>query len=336
MSKIRSDPLGRDVPHGEAAWSFDACVLPVGQRTAAWAEALRRLHLPFAEPGAGVGAEGTVVARFSPMGFDFALVSGGPQSIAGRVPGAVPGLWLGLLIEGEAYLKTSSSEYRLDQATIMYGATGVDAALNFSSHFRQLFVRIPSVAIDARLLTPLASRVAAIPTETIGSHGLLALLRSVATSLEEGRSGELAPLDSALVELLVPLLAAAEGTAGRGGTSGLRARQFERVCRMLETHLGDPQLTVRTAAAIEGVSVRYLQQLFARSGQTVSGYIRGRRLERARAELESPLHSQLSITEIGFRWGFSQSAHFSRAYRERFDESPRETRRKAREALRAD
>ena len=305
--------------------------MPEGERTAAWAEALRRLHLPFAEPGKGGAAEGTILARTSPMGFDFALVSGGGQTISGRTPGAVPGLWLGLLIEGEARLETGESSARLDAQTLIYGATGVDAALHFSGHFRQLFVRIPRLAIDARLLTPLAARVAALSPDSFVTHGLVALLHSIASSLEERRPGDLAPIDSALIELLVPVLAAAGGAAGRGGASGVRARQFERICRFLETRLGDPQLSVGAVAAMEGVSVRYLQQLFARSGQTVTGYIKERRLERARAELESPLHAQLSITEICFRWGFSQSAHFSRAYRERFGESPRETRRKARQ-----
>lgn len=293
---------------------------------------MRRLQLPFATAATDGDAEGAVTALTSPMGFEFALVSGGPQTIAGRTPEAAPGLWLGLLIEGKARLQTGDADYGLDFETLIYGATGVDAALQLASAFRLLFVRIPSVAFDARLLSPLAARVAAIRLESFAGHGLLALLHSVASSLDAHRTGDPAPVDSALIELLVPMLASAGGEAARGGAHGLRARQFDRVCRMLETRLGDPQMTVRSIAAMEGVSVRYLQQLFARAGQTITGYIKGRRLERARAELESPLYSQLSITEIGFRWGFSQSAHFSRAYREHFGEPPRETRRKARDS----
>jgi len=59
---------------------------------------MRRLHLPFAEPAKGAGAEGTVIARTSPMGFEFALVSGGAQTIAGQAPADGSGLWLGLLV----------------------------------------------------------------------------------------------------------------------------------------------------------------------------------------------------------------------------------------------
>lgn len=328
--------MDRAAPHRAAAWSFDAAALPPERRAEAWADAMRRLYLPFASPEKGKGEgrqedgqEGSVIARTSPMGFDFALVSGGAQTIAGQTPEAERGLWLGLLIEGEAWLEADGETWPLDRGTLIYGATGVDAALGFRGAFRQLFVRIPSLAIDARMLTPLAARVSTIRPDGMAGNALLYLLCSVANSLDRGFSGDVSALDSALVELLVPVLAEAGGTAARGGATASRARQFDRVCRMLEAHLGDPDLGVKMLAQMEGVSVRYLQQLFSRSGQTVTGYIKARRLERARAELESPLHGQLSITEIGFRWGFSQSAHFSRAYRERFGEAPRESRRRA-------
>ena len=40
-----------------------------------------------------------------------------------------------------------------------------------------------------------------------------------------------------------------------------------------------------------------------------------------------PLHDELSISDICFRWGFNGSAHFSRAFRKEYGLSPREYRR---------
>ena len=48
----------------------------------------------------------------------------------------------------------------------------------------------------------------------------------------------------------------------------------------------------------------------------------GRRLERAYEELMDSLYFQQSIAEISFRWGFNDSAYFSRAFRELFGLSP--------------
>lgn len=313
-------------PQVRDTWAFDAASLPAQDRASAWAGAMRRLQLPFAEPAQNDGAVGTVRAITTPMGFEFALVTGGPQTIAGSIPGAAAGLWLGLLVEGTAWLETRETQVQLSPETLIYGATGVDASLRFDGPFRQLFLRIPSVAIDARMLAPLARKVSIIEPGTIVRHALLALLHSVYASLEQDRPGGLAPIETALIELIVPIITHSGGVAAKGGMAALRVRQFERICRMIESQLGDPEMTVQTIARAEGVSVRYLQQLFARSGQTVSAYVKARRLERARADLINPLHIQLNISEIGFRWGFNQSAHFSRTYRERFGEAPRQTR----------
>ncbi len=44
-------------------------------------------------------------------------------------------------------------------------------------------------------------------------------------------------------------------------------------------------------------------------------------------DLASPVCAKLSISEICFRWGFNESAHFSRAFRNEYGRSPREYRR---------
>src|SRR5260370_39969348 len=54
-----------------------------------------------------------------------------------------------------------------------------------------------------------------------------------------------------------------------------------------------------------------------------------RRLERAREDLTDPVHSHLSISDICFRWGFNDAAHFSRAFHDTYGVSPRNFRRAA-------
>ena len=53
----------------------------------------------------------------------------------------------------------------------------------------------------------------------------------------------------------------------------------------IDEHIADSELTVTTIAAHCAVSPRHLQRVFATRGTTVTSYIRGRRLERARADL---------------------------------------------------
>jgi AraC-like DNA-binding protein len=58
----------------------------------------------------------------------------------------------------------------------------------------------------------------------------------------------------------------------------------------------------------------------------VSDWIRKRRLERCREELLDPAYDTLSITQIAFRWGFNDAAHFSKKFREAYSQTPRSVR----------
>ncbi|KOG86704.1 helix-turn-helix transcriptional regulator [Streptomyces varsoviensis] len=84
--------------------------------------------------------------------------------------------------------------------------------------------------------------------------------------------------------------------------------------------LADPDLDPRGIAAALNVSVRTLYRAFGQgAGPSVMGYVRERRLERARAELAS---TRLTVSEIAARWHFADSSHFIKAYKKRFAETP--------------
>jgi acetamidase/formamidase/AraC-like DNA-binding protein len=97
---------------------------------------------------------------------------------------------------------------------------------------------------------------------------------------------------------------------------------------MIERKLDDPELTPAKVAQAEGISERYLQKLFEGTGSSFTHYLRERRLQRTRADLSNPAEAHHSISEIAFRSGFNDSAHFSRAFRHRFGLSPREFRQR--------
>jgi len=94
----------------------------------------------------------------------------------------------------------------------------------------------------------------------------------------------------------------------------------------IEARLGDRGLSPATLARTHAVSVRHLQAVFAAEGETVSGWIRARRLARARADLRDPDLDHLTIARIADRWGFVSPAHFSRAFRSAYGHRPRQER----------
>ncbi|HEY1425122.1 MAG TPA: helix-turn-helix domain-containing protein, partial [Caulobacteraceae bacterium] len=158
-------------------------------------------------------------------------------------------------------------------------------------------------------------------------HVFSGLLKATAEALPHLTSEQLRPVELALTEFLVANLAAEESPASIGGAEAARAAHFHRVCQTIETMLSDPELSLEKVADADGISSRSLQKLFAAAGQNFSTYLRLRRLERCRLDLTSPMFASLSISEICFRWGFNGSAHFSRAFKERYGVTPRDYRK---------
>lgn len=169
-----------------------------------------------------------------------------------------------------------------------------------------------------------------------GRQGLGALASALAMRmpehLDDGDSGSSvawsvgARLGTAVLDLLA--VAFAE-RLGRDETVPFDTRQralLHRIHAFVEDHLADPDLSPRSIAAAHHVSVRYLYKLFETQETTVGGWIRRRRLERARRDLRDPALHDRSITAIASRWGFSSPAHFNRTFRKVYGVTPGECR----------
>ncbi len=314
-------------PREARAWRFDTASLAPDERQAAWREVMGRLRLPLPE---GPGREpfaGEVCCLTSPLGMDFAVMSATAQEISGRNRDQPAAVWLVVMLEGEASFSHGRGVIALEPGDIIYGPTGIEAALRLTTRFRLLFVSAPRVALDHRLIAPLSLKFGRFRGDAGLGHVFSGLLRATAETLPQLSADDLRPVELALTEFLVANLAAEGSPASRGGAGAARAAHLHRVCQTIETLLPTPDLGLDQVAAADGVSPRALQKLFASAGYSFSSYLRTRRLERCRLDLSSPVCASLSISEICFRWGFNGSAHFSRAFKEQFGVSPRDYRR---------
>lgn len=95
------------------------------------------------------------------------------------------------------------------------------------------------------------------------------------------------------------------------------------------THLSDESLSPSLIAKAHHISERQLHRLFEPLGISVSRYIRKARLERCAKAFRDPACLNMSITEIAFRNGFSDSAYFSHLFRNEFGDTPRQYRMQA-------
>jgi AraC-like DNA-binding protein len=71
------------------------------------------------------------------------------------------------------------------------------------------------------------------------------------------------------------------------------------------------------------VSVRTLQWAFTAAGESVTTYIRHRRLEEARLALTAPA-GRLSVSDLAAHRQFADSSHFIRAFKKHYGRTPTE------------
>lgn len=107
---------------------------------------------------------------------------------------------------------------------------------------------------------------------------------------------------------------------------GARELKLQRLLDYIALHHSDPELTTEKVAAACEISTRYLHYLLQGRGMKFHDHLWKARLESAFRQLADPALDRRTIAEIAYATGFKSSAHFSRAFRRRFSQSPREIR----------
>ncbi|MET7393827.1 helix-turn-helix domain-containing protein [Dactylosporangium sp. NPDC005572] len=146
-----------------------------------------------------------------------------------------------------------------------------------------------------------------------------ALAREVGAA---ARSDDPRPADEAALLELVAALTGADRDAL--STAHRAAAQT-----YIDRHLANPALSAPQVAAAVGISPRHLSRVFAEAGTTVPKYVLGRRLEAARNLLRKPTAATMTIADVARCCGFTSAAHFSNAFRSRFEERATDVRRRA-------
>ncbi|MGH3831142.1 MAG: helix-turn-helix domain-containing protein [Pseudonocardiaceae bacterium] len=231
-----------------------------------------------------------------------------------------------LLLAGEWVVSADRSQQRVLPGDMVLWDQARPVELASATPARALSFRIPPEVLGPHADRRLTSAATVLPT----GGRLGALITSHVRGLA-GLPGDLRPdiaarLGVTTVDLLATYFADLFGEVP--GIEGADRRALlHQVKAHIEVHVGEPDLDPAAVAAAHHVSVRLLYKLFATQGETVAGWIRQRRLERARHDLANPAQASASITEVAHRWGFTDSAHFSRTFKAAYAASPSDYRR---------
>jgi len=303
---------------------FTTDAYPGNHRAAAWIKTLAQFSLKAKRLDDGSNLHASARWIISPLGISFARLSSSPQEFSSGSETPKDGIWLALHLEGRARLRSSDGEIMLAPGDIAYGPLRTDFGMCFDTDFQQFFVKIPRSVLDSRLMSLSTTfRVGSIPGRSGFGHVFAGMLGSIAETIDKLDANQFQPVEIALTEFLATCLVSEVSTSKLRGATATQMAILNRICQQIEARLGEHELSRDSIAEAEGISPRYVQKLFENAGETFAHYLRLRRLERCRSELVNPLYAHLSITDICFRWGFNDSAHFSRAFREQYGTSPR-------------
>jgi AraC-binding-like domain len=251
-------------------WAFSPETYAVATRQEAWTDVLGRLSLTW-EATTSSEVAGAITVREFPGSFTAARLTAPPQIIIAASQRRATG-WLALVFEGDIHVARDSRHIRLAPNDIVFGSASAITPLVVHSNAQLLFVVFAEAAIKSRMLDLTTLHDPTLAPQAVGTRVLFGLLKTLSDTLCEMPDEMGRPLEAALLEMLAQMAAGTadaspeglRGSAMRQGT----ARMLQRLRATIEQRLSDPTLTIADIAAAEGTSVRYVQKLFERDGES--------------------------------------------------------------------
>lgn len=272
--------------------------------------------------GAAFGACMTSIAA---DGVTFTEVDAAPHIVertAATITAGGSGYYkLSLMLAGTGHLVQDGRELLLRPGDLAIYDTSRPYTLVFDEDFRSLIVMFSKDRLDLPISHTEQLSAASLSHEHGGLARVIAgFLSQVPAQLDPLTEGVRTRLVHTSLDLISTLCAdVLDASAAQRDPHQLL---LQRIYAHIDDHLGAPDLSPGSIADAHFISKRHLHALFREAGTTVSSRIRERRLKRSRADLLDPALKGRTAAAIAARWGFSDAAHFSRAFKAAYGASP--------------
>ncbi|MFJ6651387.1 helix-turn-helix domain-containing protein [Microbacterium sp. NPDC091313] len=239
--------------------------------------------------------------------------------------GASDGIALYFSLAGEAFFYHRDGVHLQRPGTLLICDVSQPFLRGFAHGLQEFVVTVPrrvfeDVVGGALPREPLVRSFADVPRADAHAAELARLMRR---AFADPSAASLAATEESAVGLLRTMFA----PDAEHGASGHRAAALA----WMKRHLRDPTISAPTVAAAVGVSERTLSRAFAERGESIARTILQLRLDLAHRTLSRP--GAPSVREVALACGFVSPGHFSRVFRERFEQTPIEVAARGRRAL---
>ncbi|MGP1716534.1 MAG: helix-turn-helix domain-containing protein [Methylophilus sp.] len=226
-----------------------------------------------------------------------------------------------LLLKGRYVLQQQGREVFLKPGDMtLYDATRPHR-IHCPEAFSKLIVAIPRALLHRQL--PVAGHYTAMRLH--GEQGMGAMLSPLIQNLSQQLHQLSTQSFNASAHSVVELLGLTlrELVEPDLHLSHSRALSLLKVKQWVASHLQDGELNSEMVAAANGLSSRYINQLFAEEHTALMRYVWQQRLAHSAQLLTRSNWQHRSVSEIALASGFNDFSHFSRVFKQRFGQSPR-------------
>ena len=227
-----------------------------------------------------------------------------------------------MLLSGHYRLEQNGREVFLQPGDMtIYDATRPHR-IHCPSKFAKLILSIPRSVFRDRIAGIDCCTALRIPgTQGIG-YVAANFLRSSAVHVDQLQAHEFSVLADHALDLLT--LAVTSVRPGDFNLSRSRSVSLNSIKTFIEQNLRDVDLDTGLITRHAGLSARYINSLFEDEGTSLMRYVWKRRLENCRKDMQNPVYAGHRLSDIAFRWGFNDAAHFSRTFKQHFGCAPRD------------
>lgn len=248
-----------------------------------------------------------------------------------RTPAAIrrsdPGLLkLGVQLRGRGVV-----EQRERQAVLAPGDFAVyDTSEPYRLHFDNDFAMFVLMFPRELLKIPPRRLAQSVAVGIDSSAGIGSMVSRFLLGLRDGLDRQISTVTNRFEVAALDLVSAVFDENSPDSNRSPAAVVLAQAQQFIDENLHDPAMNTDTVAAALHVSTRYLQKVFETENIGVAAWIKTRRLEQCRRDLEDPRMEFVNIGSICARRGFTDPAHFSRMFKETFGITPSTARQIAR------
>lgn len=224
----------------------------------------------------------------------------------------------------EVYFSQSGQDVRCNPGGFIFERSNEPYEFSHSDPASLWVLKVSEVALSERIRAP--GRFCSLEFDARnGTGGLFTdMLQHIPARIDDMTKDARATVGEHLIELLA-LSVESDGRTMSGGSSAARSAHLVRIEQFLRNHLSDPLLSPERVALACGISTRYLHELFRDTNQTLGQWIRDQRLLACKNDLKDPNNCE-TIATIAYSHGFTDQAQFSRAFKNHFEQTPKDYR----------